>query len=151
MAYTTGGPNPLRPYYVPPSIGLSGSNATTSDNISPLARGASAARTTVGNSAQDIFSDFDYSGILGDSSPSLSDSARDLLDRAIRRYMSILLAQPFDVARTILQVHVVQDEADGALPPGDTEKRGQGQARHQDEYLDEVGLFQAYIAGNPWN
>ncbi|KAG0156128.1 hypothetical protein PDIDSM_3304 [Penicillium digitatum] len=52
--------------------------------------------------------DLDYADYL-EASPSVSDWARDALNRAFVRYTKVLTAQPFDVAKTILQVYVVPD------------------------------------------
>lgn len=51
-----------------------------------------------------MFSDIDYSDYMSDASPSTIDSIRKALDEALYRYVSILLSQPFDVAKTVLQV-----------------------------------------------
>lgn len=126
------GPNPLRPYYVPPSIGLSPNPA---DNASPAANAAASPTTKVfGSSARDLLSDLDYSDYL-ESSPSVSDWVRDVLDRALWKYASVLTAQPFDVAKTILQVYVVPDAQDGQTPRDDRYRSNQG---YGDEYYEEV-------------
>ncbi|KAJ5518902.1 hypothetical protein N7453_001324 [Penicillium expansum] len=52
--------------------------------------------------------DLDYADYL-EASPSVSDWVRDTLNRALIRYSKVLTAQPFDVAKTILQVYVVPD------------------------------------------
>jgi hypothetical protein len=51
-----------------------------------------------------MFSDIDYSDYMSDASPSTIESIRKTLDEALYRYVSILLSQPFDVAKTVLQV-----------------------------------------------
>ena len=60
------------------------------------------------SSARDILSDIDYTDY---GSPSTVESIKKQLDDWFYRYMSILLAQPFDVAKTVLQVKssVVED------------------------------------------
>lgn len=55
--------------------------------------------------------DLDYADYL-DSSPSVADWIRDALNRALVRYSQVLVGQPFDVAKTILQVYVVPDAAE---------------------------------------
>ncbi|PWY86377.1 mitochondrial fusion protein [Aspergillus sclerotioniger CBS 115572] len=95
------GPNPLRPYYIPPSLGLDAANASSPPD-------ASSATQVFGGSARDLLPDLDYSEYL-DNSPSLSSWIRDALDQAIWRYTGVLTAQPFDVAKTILQAYVVPD------------------------------------------
>ncbi|KAL1970866.1 hypothetical protein VTN77DRAFT_2700 [Rasamsonia byssochlamydoides] len=117
------GPNPLRPYYIPPSIGLSPSETA---NASSAAHAASAAstRTTIGGSARELLSDLDYTDYL-ESSPSVSEWFKDLLDRAAWKYSNVLIAQPFDVAKTILQVYVVPDAQDGQTALDDRRKQSQ--------------------------
>lgn len=101
------GVNPLRPYYIPPSAGLS------SNSDSPPPEIASASSSHVfGSSARDFLPDLDYSDYL-ESSPSISDWIRDALDSAIWRYTSTLTAQPFDVAKTILQAYAMPDAEGG--------------------------------------
>jgi fusion and transport protein UGO1 len=78
--------------------------------------------------------DIDYGNYL-EASPSVSDWFRDLLDRAVWKYTSVLMAQPFDVAKTILQVYVV--------PAGDndqntTDDRRRPNHQFQDDFSDEV-------------
>lgn len=101
MTTSRDAPNPLRPYYVAPSIGPppdAAANATTS---------AASRHGSIGNSARDIFSEFDYGGPLFDSdSPSVADIGKKIMDQALWKYTSVLLAQPFDVAKTILQVRL---------------------------------------------
>ncbi|KAL5408141.1 hypothetical protein PMIN03_006744 [Paraphaeosphaeria minitans] len=111
-------PNPLRPYYIPPSIGLPpdvGQNNSSSHAHSPPAP-AYPSRTpkpSFGSQARDILSDLDYDSYFPDAAPSLADHAKKLLDQALWNYTSVLLAQPFEVAKTLLQVH----QAQGQAPP----------------------------------
>lgn len=107
MNSTPEGPNPLRPYYVPPPIGLSDSHAASKVVSSAAAENI----TSFGTSARDILSDFDYSDYLGDSSPSVTESIKQLFENAARRYSRVLMSQPFEVAKTILQVYVAEDVA----------------------------------------
>lgn len=101
---TREGINPLRPYYIPPSLGLEHNNTSASaPDIGP-----SSSTQVFSSSARDLLPDLDYSDYL-DSSSSASDWVRDALNRAVWRYMSVLTAQPFDVAKTILQAYVVPD------------------------------------------
>lgn len=129
------GPNPLRPYYIPPSIGLSPSESA---NAASAAHAASAAstRTTIGGSARELLSDLDYSDYL-ESSPSVSEWFQDLLNRAAWKYSSVLMAQPFDVAKTILQVYVVPDEQDGQTALDDRRRQSQS---FRDSYMEHVCL-----------
>lgn len=98
----------MRPYYIPPSAGLSSSP----DSPPPPEIASASSAHVFGSSARDLLPDLDYSDYL-DSSPSLSDWIRDALDRAIWRYTSTLTAQPFDVAKTILQAYAMPDAEEG--------------------------------------
>lgn len=131
------GPNPLRPYYIPPSIGL----PPPSSSYVQDAPAAASAQARFGHSARDLLTELDYSDYLSESSPSFSGSTKDLIDRAIWKYCSVLMAQPFDAAKTILQAYVVQgdDDEDGDIVP---EER-QHQRDHRfggDNYYDDVCL-----------
>jgi fusion and transport protein UGO1 len=91
------GINPLRPYYIPQT------------GLSPNITQEPAPSTHVfGSTARDFIPDLDYGDYL-DASPSVSDWVRDAVNRALVRYSQVLTAQPFDVAKTILQVYVVPD------------------------------------------
>ncbi|KAE8134858.1 hypothetical protein BDV38DRAFT_273243 [Aspergillus pseudotamarii] len=121
--------NPLRPYYSPPSIGLEASNATSSPPDASSAH-------VFGSSARDLLSDLDYSDYL-ENSPSVSSWIKDALDRALWKYTSLLTAQPFDVAKTILQAYVVPDSQDGQwLMDG---HRRQSTGSRSDPYGEEGG------------
>jgi mitochondrial fusion and transport protein UGO1 len=102
------GPNPLRPYYIPPSIGLPVEPPVNATSAGISGHGATS-KISFGSSARDMFSDIDYSDYLSDSSPSVSEMIKNVLDQAVWKYTNVLLAQPFEVAKTILQVYVVQD------------------------------------------
>ncbi|KAE8351744.1 mitochondrial carrier domain-containing protein [Aspergillus coremiiformis] len=121
------GPNPLRPYYFPPSLGLESANVTSSPPDASSAH-------VFGSSARDLLSDLDYSDYL-ENSPSVSSWIRDALDRALWKYTSLLTAQPFDVAKTILQTYVVPDAQDEHWPL-DGHRRQSSRAR-SDSYDEE--------------
>lgn len=111
MATSRDAPNPLRPYYIPPSIGLPPDvpqNQTSAASYSSR----SASKPSLGSQARDILSDLDYDSYFPDTSPTVAGHAKRLLDQALWNYTSVLLAQPFEVAKTILQIH----EANGQLP-----------------------------------
>lgn len=55
----------------------------------------------------------DYSDYLSESSPSSGVSIKHILEHAIWKYTSVFLAQPFEVAKTILQVHLSNTETRG--------------------------------------
>ncbi|KAL3469574.1 hypothetical protein BJX99DRAFT_265037 [Aspergillus californicus] len=122
------GLNPLRPYYVPPSIGLDQDSFSSPPNASST--------QVFGGSARDLLPDLDYSDYL-DTSPSVSDWIREALDSAVWRYTSVLTSQPFDVAKTILQTYVVPDgSSEARFSKGDRERSGRGS--RNDSY-DDVG------------
>ena len=104
------GPNPLRPYYVPPAVG---NNAGTSSASQPspslgvkYGSSPSATSPSFGSSARNILADMDYSDYLSDPSPSSTATVKALAEQALWKYTSVFLAQPFDVAKTLLQVRM---------------------------------------------
>lgn len=125
--------NPLRPYYKPPSIGIyQETPATTSSATGLGAKNGSAA--SYASSARDIFSDIDYSDYLSDSSPSAFESTRKQVDEWFYRYLSVMLSQPFDVAKTVLQVRS-QGRDDGTKAVDQLRR----QASHHSSRYAEVG------------
>ena len=122
MSTSRDGPNPLRPYYKPPSIGIAqdtpGTTSSGTHGLGP--KNGSAA--SYASSAREIFTDLDYTDYLSDSSPSSLDSIKRQIDDWFYKYMSILLAQPFDVAKTVLQVRS-QALEDEAIPLADVRSR----------------------------
>lgn len=123
-------PNPLRPYYVPPSIGLSGEPTASKLSSHGPPSAASGNITSFGSSAREILSDFDYSDYLGEASPSVAESVKQILEKALWRYSQVLISQPFEVAKTILQVYV---------PPDNEQEKGLDERRQQDRsYRDNL-------------
>jgi fusion and transport protein UGO1 len=122
MSTSRDGPNPLRPYYKPPSIGIpQDTPGTTSSGTHGLGpKNGSAA--SYASSAREIFTDLDYTDYLSDSSPSSLDSVKRQIDDWFYKYMSILLAQPFDVAKTVLQVRS-QALEDDSIPLADVRSK----------------------------
>ena len=114
MASPLEGPNPLRPYYIPPSVKHPGDvrHNVSATSIGSKPASTSTTTTSFGSSARNILADMDYSEYLSDSSPAPKDIVKQLLEQAIWRYTSVFLAQPFEVAKTVLQVH--------AAPSGQT-------------------------------
>ncbi|MCJ1467505.1 mitochondrial fusion and transport protein ugo1 [Pseudocyphellaria aurata] len=104
------GPNPLRPYYIPPSVGpptdFSPKLSRTSNLGNKHATTAPASTASFGSSARNILADMDYTDYLSESSPSQADIVRSLLEQALWKYTSVFLAQPFEVAKTVLQVQL---------------------------------------------
>lgn len=124
MASTRSGPNPLRPYYTPPSIELYPDSTSAT-------QAAATASSKAASAARELLSDLDYSDYI-DASPSVSDWFRDLLDRAVWRYSKVLMAQPFDVAKTILQIYVVPDSED------ETTQSRRGRRLSRDNFPEQV-------------
>ncbi|KKZ68878.1 hypothetical protein EMCG_00049 [[Emmonsia] crescens] len=132
MGSSSEGPNPLRPYYVPPSIGLPKSPPNAASGL-PVSN-ALVSKANIRNSTREIFSDFDYSEYLGESSPTISDSIKELIEKALWRYSSVLTAQPFEVAKTILQVYVAQDAQADLAGRDERQRPDQG---YRDNYYEE--------------
>ncbi|KAI1043378.1 hypothetical protein LB505_002098 [Fusarium chuoi] len=106
------GVNPLRPYYIPPTIGEAAetvNKSSPSPNPFPDGRHVTAAGERYASKARDILSDLEYNDYLGDTSPSMVQNVKDLVDELLWKYTSVLMAQPFEVAKTLLQVRN-QDE-----------------------------------------
>lgn len=99
-------PNPLRPYYVPPSIG--NSSSAPPSQPAPYARTTSAP-TSFSTSARDLLPELDLD--LKSTTGEAWQNTRSLLDALVWRYSSVMLAQPFDVAKTVLQVSLPPDSA----------------------------------------
>lgn len=100
-------PNPLRPYYIPPSIG--------SPPDQPQAGGgAGVGRSSFPAAARELFNDIDYESYIPerrDGGGGAADMAKRLVDQAIWNYTSVLLAQPFEVAKIVLQCHQADSAA----------------------------------------
>ncbi|KAH7033549.1 mitochondrial carrier domain-containing protein [Microdochium trichocladiopsis] len=108
------GVNPLRPYYIPPTIGEQTEKALPSRPPTVAPSGGHPS-TRYANKARDIVQDIDYQSYLDDSSPSTFQSAKNLVDELLWKYTSVLMSQPFEVAKTILQIRL-QDDLGGLSP-----------------------------------
>ena len=82
----------------------------------------------MGSSARNILADMDYSEYLSQSSPSPGEIGRSLVEHAIWKYTSIFLAQPFDVAKTVLQAQT------GNVERGSAKDTLTGDARKPSRY-----------------
>ena len=102
------GVNPLRPYYIPPSIGEP-AGGVAAPSADPYGGRHAANNVGYASRARDAFADLDYKDYLGDSSPSVIRAVQEFVDDLVWKYTSVLMAQPFEVAKTILQVRD-QDE-----------------------------------------
>ena len=139
MSTSREGPNPLRPYYIPPSIGIPQQDVPIPSSGTGLGiRNGSAA--SYASSAREIFSDIDYD-YLKDSSPTSAEWLQENINDLLYRYISVLLSQPFDVARTILQVKS-QDAGNGSIPVADEMKSRSSKSR--DTMYSEVCFLSKY-------
>ncbi|KAK5116118.1 hypothetical protein LTR62_008444 [Meristemomyces frigidus] len=105
-------PNPLRPYsayYREPSIGVHPSASIPQSSHTPRTA-PRAPSASLSSTARDLLPELDLD--LKTSAGEAWQNTRSLFDTLLYRYTSVLLAQPFDVAKTLLQV---------SLPPGQTE------------------------------
>ncbi|KAL8829515.1 MAG: hypothetical protein Q9170_006140 [Blastenia crenularia] len=135
MATSREGPNPLRPYYVPPSVGkATGASNITNKHGSPQP----ALSPSFGSSARNILADMDYSEYISDPSPTSTATIKTLAEQAIWKYSSVFLAQPFDVAKTVLQVRAPTTGQTGPIqaPAADESRRRRMQYRADDVYRD---------------
>ncbi|KAI0007324.1 mitochondrial carrier domain-containing protein [Xylariaceae sp. FL0662B] len=106
MSTTREGVNPLRPYYIPPTIGEQVESLPSRPN--PFAN-SNATSNKYASKARDIFSDIDYKDHLDDLSPSAIQSIKQFIDELLWKYTSVLMAQPFEVAKTVLQARIQDD------------------------------------------
>jgi len=137
MATSREGPNPLRPYYKPPSIGIPkeiSNTSTPSPQSIPIKNGTTA---SIRASARDMFQDIDYTDYLSDSSPSSAKVLKDLLDQAMLKYTSVLLGQPFDTAKTLLQVRS-QTSTDGSIPLKELTREGKNPSGYRESDFSDV-------------
>ncbi|CAE7187166.1 hypothetical protein PTTW11_07098 [Pyrenophora teres f. teres] len=115
MATSRDAPNPLRPYYIPPSIGLPADvpQNQTASALPPAYKPSNSSKSSLGSQARDILSDLNYDSYFPESSPTIAGHAKKLLDHALWNYTSVLLAQPFEVAKTILQIQEAKGQLSG--------------------------------------
>lgn len=117
MASNSDGVNPLRPYYIPPSIGEvadqpgAAASAATARHPPPHSLPHSNGTSPYSHKARDIFADLDYKDYIAEPSSSAVQSAKEIVDELLWRYTSVLMAQPFEVAKTILQVRSQDSQA----------------------------------------
>lgn len=128
------GPNPLRPYYVPPSIG---------DFSTPSVNATASASKPSASSSSFAFPDIDYSDYIPEGSPSVLSSLKSLLDQAVWKYTSVVMAQPFEVAKLVLQVRVAQesDLDEPQQPQRSASAQGQPPEDYNDSDEEEPNFF----------
>ncbi|KAK3369992.1 mitochondrial carrier domain-containing protein [Podospora didyma] len=137
MANHNEGVNPLRPYYIPPTIGepldslpTPGPNAFAQGNATGM----------YASKARDIFSDIDYKDYLSEPSPSVVQTIKDLVDELIWKYTSALMAQPFEVAKTILQVRI-QDNLGGLAAAAATAAAAAEEKRQRPPAQQNISMY----------
>lgn len=143
MSTSRDAPNPLRPYYIPPSIGLP--PEVPSNPPQPGApRAPSTSSKANFSSARDLFSDLDYENYLPErDSGGVADMTKRLVDQAIWNYTSVLLAQPFEVAKIVLQCHLADgtgaEQQVSSTPGSNTSRPPDSHGRHDYDYQDARG------------
>ncbi|KAH8890069.1 mitochondrial carrier [Thozetella sp. PMI_491] len=109
MASNRDGVNPLRPYYIPPSIGDPTETAASAAPGPKAFQHVNTNSTKYASKARDMFNDIDYKDYISEPSPSVVQTVKDLIDELLWKYTSVLMAQPFEVAKTLLQVRLQDD------------------------------------------
>lgn len=109
MAYNREGVNPLRPYYIPPTIGEE--PLPTAPRPQAFGSNGTAGTGHYASKTRDMFSDIDYRDYIAEPSSSVVQTLKELVDGLLWKYTSALMAQPFDVAKTILQVRSQEETA----------------------------------------
>lgn len=135
---STQGPNPLRPYYIPPPpVGLSVDSLPPPSLPSPPA----AVSSNSGGSFS-LLSDLqDYTDYL--DAPSPNEVLKNFLTQAATQYSLNLISQPFENSKTVLQCRVVPKKE--AAPAGVKKKPARGwnagreYAGDSDDDDDDVG------------
>ncbi|EMC93935.1 hypothetical protein BAUCODRAFT_36396 [Baudoinia panamericana UAMH 10762] len=140
-------PNPLRPYYHPPSIGPAASSSSfqAAHTARPNARPPTA---SISSTARELLPELDLD--LKSSASEAWQHTRSLFDTLLYRYTSVLLAQPFDVSKILLQVSLPpsaevsspeRKRADPRRQPpasGQTERGSNYEERLNEVYEDET-------------
>jgi fusion and transport protein UGO1 len=172
MAYTNrdGGVNPLRPYSVPgayappaPSVAAAPTPSPTpfmtphrpsaAAPSPPSSSGAHAAAGRYASKARDMLQDLDYDGYLGGSSSDGSSGVaaavrgvRAVTDDLMWKYTSVLMAQPFEMAKAVLQVRCAEEAYDAAAsaaataaPETPASSQSKVERTREDEDLDPFG------------
>ncbi|KAK2603363.1 hypothetical protein N8I77_009827 [Diaporthe amygdali] len=110
------GVNPLRPYYIPPTIGDQAAQTSNIPGPTAFSRPSTSSSPPhasppgqYASKARDIFSDLDYKDYISEPSPSVVRSVKDVVDELIWKYTSVFLAQPFEAAKLLLQVRAQDD------------------------------------------
>lgn len=101
-------PNPLRPYYIPVTPTPFEATATVTPSSIPVSVSSLPKNGGGAPSNFAILQDFqDYSADYLESPSSVSEAMRSFVEHAMLKYTSILISQPFEVAKTVLQCQYV--------------------------------------------
>lgn len=123
------GPNPLRPYYRPPSIGIPASDPSNGNSSAP----GGSSRSNAGSGARNILSGLSYEEVVSEASGlSGGISFKSLLDDAVWKYSSVFMAQPFELAKMVLQVRLNEaiDEREKSSRLSSTHSRASSSRYH---------------------
>lgn len=107
------GPNPLRPYYIPLPLGVTQDhyqNLSGASRIGSKYATNALSSSSFGSSARNILADMDYSEYLLEPSSSPSAFIKHLFEQGLWKYTTILFAQPFEVAKIVLQVQLANSK-----------------------------------------
>ncbi|KAK9364784.1 mitochondrial carrier domain-containing protein [Lipomyces kononenkoae] len=150
MAANTGPMSPLRPYYQRPELvfhsGVPDLAITKADNgtSSSASSFSTSSLFSMGSSQADsILADLDYADYL--ELPNTSELVRGLTNALLTRYSSTFLAQPFEVAKMVLQCGRYErprmrikstHSSSSTNTPTTLEKRGRGSR------IDDIDTFE---------
>ncbi|KAF8437773.1 mitochondrial carrier domain-containing protein [Terfezia claveryi] len=145
---TSTGPNPLRPYYIPPAndylldsiqsaakdtFSKVSTSSSSSSSSSPSSSITSNATSIFTSTARDLLSDLDYSDYISDDAGgnlSPVELAKRMAMGIGKKYISQGVSQPFEVAITSLQVWYIPKKSSkrqrNGIFNGDGGRRGRG-------------------------
>ena len=151
MATPREGPNPLRPYYIPPSVGPPPGVSSNGTSTSNMGSGhPSTSTSSFGSSARNILADMDYSDYISDPSPSATAMGKNLVEQAIWKYTSVFLAQPFEVAKTVLQVQVTSSNRNTGTKKGQDENVRRQPGNHRRTSYEPCDVLYLIIRTRPY-
>ncbi|KAG8529765.1 uncharacterized protein KY384_005246 [Bacidia gigantensis] len=116
------------------------------DNNPHISRHVSPPSNSFGSSARNILADMDYSDYVSDPSPAATDLLKRLVEQAVWKYAIVSLGQPFEVAKTVLQVFITSGKQKRIenLPSLNDSKRRPAGHRHlpsDDDSEDSASYF----------
>jgi len=140
-------PNPLRPYYIPATPAPFEASAPTpsSVHITSLPKNGGAPSSFA------ILQDFqDYSAEYLESPSSTGEAMWGFLDQAILKYTSILISQPFEVAKTVLQSQYVPKKEGKGKHPHQRGASATAEEEGQGSDTEEEKSAEGEESDNPW-